>query len=335
MDNINLNDYLSNLICNAYSANFMVLQQRKIAMPDTEQNIFTTDEIFKEKTFLENYEENVFDAMVQVRNELFESIDEQLEVLGVDVFYKNCLKNLIDFYNINSTKTLSYENLAPKSKNFDYETLHTITKELKKAQFKSDDDADLMIYLYNKFVSACDDYRTFVIDAELLQAIKNDIGQYGNKTLSFNKPDNANIIIMKKDFFENVFNDISLKLSNSYPKLFKKQSKKQKENLTDVDALNEMVADELYTCYGTLSYRFECANKPFLKNKEGLFGVIKKFIGSNQQKQQLFIDKIYVHRNELEDIISLIDYFPELKEEAQKFNKLIKENSSEEKTLNS
>lgn len=334
MENISIADFLNDLLCKAYSVNFMVLQQRKIAIPDTDQMVFTTEDIFRKKSFVEEYEQDVFDEMVRVRNEVFEDIDRQLEKFDLETLYKNNTNSLIDCYNEYSSVKISYEQVFSKKMGLDFTSLEIMHKIIENGQFKSDYEKSYVIYIFNKFLEFYEDLKTWITNTELIQAIEDDIGQYGNKTFSYKKPSNPNIFIMEKSFFEDLFNNISAKLSKSHPELFKKQSKKQRENLNETEQLLEISTDFLYSFYDLFSDRFEYANLPYIKNKEGVFGIIKKLLVSQPKNSKLVVDNVYVHKNELDDLARILEFFPELASEKEKVQSFIDEHSqNNEKTL--
>lgn len=335
MEEIKLTDYLNDLICNAYSANFMVLQQSKIARPDTDQMVFTASDIFKEKSFFEEYENSVLDAMVEFRNEVFNDIDGQLKKFDLDTLYVNNTTSLIDYFNERSKNKLSYEKIFPSKRKFNYKNIDIIRDEITNGQFNSDEDKISVIYIFNQFIDFYEDYKTWITDTELIQAIKDDIGQYGNKTFSYGNPDNPNIVNLDKSFIVSLFEDISQKLSVSHPELFKKPSKKQKEPQSEDALMLEAATEYLYSFYDLFNDRFEYANLPYVKNKEGLIGLAKKIFVSKPKDSKLVIDKIYAHKNELNDLARVLEYFPELAAEREKVQSFINEHSlNNEKILN-
>lgn len=335
MEEIKLVDYLNDLVCKAYSLNYMVLQQRKIAIPDTDQMVFTTEDIFRKKSFVEEYEQDVFDEMVRIRNEVFEDINRQLEKFDLETLYKKNTSSLIDCYNEYSTVKISYEQVFPKKMGLDFTSLEIMSQIIKNGQFQSDYKKSYVIYVFNKFLEFYEDLKTWITNTELIQAIEDDIGRYGNKTFSYKKPSNPDIFIMEKSFFQDLFDNVSMKLSKSHPELFKKQSKKQKENLNETEQLLEISTDFLYSFYDLFSDRFEYANLPYIKNKEGVFGIIKKFIASQPKTPKFVVDKVYVHKSELNDLASILKFFPELAAEQEKVQSFIDEHSpNNKKTLN-
>lgn len=327
-----LNNVLEDMVNSLLSINYMVLEQKQKSSLNNNQMIFNSNDIFRKGPFFEIDDANVLGEMISYRNKIIAEMEDVFKELKIpELFYSNS-HALIDYMNMHVQEKLNYDDFFGDGTT-DYDKLEELKKEISAATYDDKLNAFFVKKLYNDFAVFFEQKRLYDINKEIFDEVKETINMFGLK-LDNKKPKNPNILMVNGKKIEKFFNEVHAILTKNRPALFKKHPKKNKLSKEEQDLFesNLILIDYLASFYEASSDRFCSANTSFIPENNGAWGFIKNIFITNN-KNKLTINEVYVHKKEIENLIDVLNCFPELDQKRIELENLISENKTEEKSL--
>ena len=111
MKKMSLSERLFNNVDTAFSINFMVLQNISMLLPHGNQTVFTSEDVFREKTYRECSYDFRFEEFAEIRNDYFKTIRSEFEADEILEEFKTNCKTFIDSYNLAMGTNFSVEDV--------------------------------------------------------------------------------------------------------------------------------------------------------------------------------------------------------------------------------
>lgn len=326
-----LNEHLNN----AFSINYMVLDNINHILPENGNMVFTRDDIFGSKSKEKRIYNERFHEYAKMRTESFLKIREGLESYGFQEKFKRNSKVFVEIYNELGREKVKYDDIFSDDDIKDWNFFYEVDRILRKGAFRSNKERFELAIINEQFLGFYDEYRAWKSAYDIFNVLSNDINDYGNKSIHYGRTGGKNVLKIKKDDYEKFFNGVfrvldrtSAMLNEEYRKTVKlftsKQEFKKDDRLSELEYLLSVI-QLIENYYQKMEKRYEAANKPY-KQQDNRFKIFKKLFTSNKKENdenKLVVDSVYVHKLEIQELVDLLLAFPELKKFADKADKLI------------
>lgn len=332
----NLVEYLNDLLNSLLSINYMTLKQRQKAMPNDGQMFFSSSDVFGKKSFSEEYEMGLFNEVIKFRNETIEEIKESLKNQNLPGYFDLNSHNLVDFFNEHSSKKINYDDYF-KGGRTSYEKLDHLADEINNGVFDSTASKIVIIDAFNAFRVFFEQQRLFNIYVDLIEAAENEISMYGFKTSEYKKPENPNIFVFDKEKVTTFLEDILYTIEQNHKDFFKLSARKQKAAIEENEELQTLAERIMYLDSISDMYfdRVTASNTSYskLEPKPILLKLFKKVFLKTEEEQELAINEVYIHREEIKNLIDAIEELPEVAHQKSILEELYLNKNFQAKTL--
>lgn len=324
-----LNEHLNN----AFSINYMVLDNINHLVPENGNMVFTRDDIFGSKSKEKRIYNERFHEYAKMRTESFLKIREGLESYGFQEKFKRNSKVFIEIYNELGRNKVKYEDVFSSNDIKNWAFFYNIDKVLRKGAFRSNKERLELAIINEQFLGFYDQYRAWKSAYDIFNVLDNDIDTYGNKSIYHGRTGGQDVLKIKNDDYEKFFNGVfrvldrtSAMLNDEYRKkvkIFAGEDKKD-DRISELEYYLAVIA-AIENFYQKMSKRYKAANKAYEKQTSKL-KIFRKLFTSNKRENdenKLVVDSVYVHKLEIQELVDLLLAFPELKKFADKADKLI------------
>ena len=338
----------NSLINSLFSANYTILrilnEQSPLNQP-TQAKTYTSQDIFNSnQSMYEYWLDGKVEAYSELRNNLIKEFYELIPSRddAYKLFLRNTSKFMKAYNNVYGTQK-KYEDLFDRKYLLDQNFANDYSNRLNKTIVQSAELKELF-ELYDELLGFLTDYYCIESAREIAEALQDDLSTKGYRTFFYDKPSNPNIVKLDWNTFVDVSNMVaeiyneataSLKLIGESMELVGKRYEKdpnnpdiQQQYLDLLQAFSptyseQYIAEHLLTFFDEIEKRFNSANTTYegfsTKIRDKLFNLI-----SNQKlspnNENLYLDSVYIHRNEMSDIL---DMFQALDGTQELYNKLV------------
>lgn len=318
MKELSFKEKVNEAINTTLSINYMVLNAYDRAMPK-DKMYFDRNDIFN-KSRQQRINDEVLKQTAEARMECLYHIGEFINSTGhIEAFKSNC-SSFIEYYNKFTGDNIQPSELFTETNVKDLDQLFVLADKVQNSNISNFEKMEFLFVL-STFLNFYDSYKSWLISRDLFDAVTDDVTPYGAKSLSYGKPENPAIINIDAKYLQDVL-DTCFKFIYKNMKNVEKNANKSMKNaiknnaeveLQDLKNLeNSQNLTSLAECCATLDDRIK-ASHSLPETKETFLDKIKKFIVSKfEPKNTVEIKNIYVHREELSDLLSLALNFPEL-----------------------
>ena len=320
MKEMTLSERLFNNVNTALSINFMILQNISKLLPNGNQTVFTSRDVFREKTYEETTYDFRFEEFAEIRRDFFKSIQNEFEapeILGE--FKQNC-KTFIDAYNSVMKTKFSISDVFSERNVKDWAFFEQLFEDVEALSAQQNPSVLALRKTLGDFASFYDVYKDWLSAYELFEAIKGDLTESGSRSAYLGRPRNPDIFTLSFDDFH----DNSLPIVEFIQERKKVLDEVSKDKTNDSEETNlylkasERALNTLIDLFNRIQDRFGFANTHLLELDSFWTKLFYKLV---YEKCDFKIEQVYIHKIEIVSLISALSTFPELDEHTQKISK--------------
>lgn len=294
----------------AFSLNFMILQNQS-RLANNDNNVMLRNDIFGQKDHLTKLYNDLFEDYAETRNDYFDEIRQFFAAENYFESFRTNSQYMIDEYNEHLGKNVKVSDLFSSRNIKDWELFNQIFDEVENFQGKSSKDSLKLQMAFAQFLMFYDEYKKWLSAYEIFEVLERDITPYGSKSLYHGIINNPDVFKLNFDDYHEYCEQISEFLLK-YNKNNKK--KKPEEEQTGESVSLQGVID----FYNRIEDRFGHANSHLMEI--GSFWSRLKYKLSHMSDGDFEINEVYIHRNEILDLLSSLGYFPEMHELANQIS---------------
>lgn len=318
MKELTYKEKINDAINTTLSINYMVLNAHDRAMPEG-KIYFDQNDIFN-KTRQQRINDEVLSQVASTRMECLKHIGNFINSpQHIKAFEDNCLA-LLEYYNKFTGENIQPSELFTATDVKDMDQLLTLAEKVQDSNISNYEKMEF-IFALGTFMNFYDSHRSWLISKELYEAVVSDVTPYGAKSLSYGKPENPAILCIDAKYLQDALNTYFLFIYKNMKNVEKNANKTMKNAVKnnseiDMEDLKHLENSQNLTmfaeCCATLDKRIK-ASHSLPETRETVFDKIKNFVVSKFEPQNTVeVKNIYVHREELSELISLALNFPEL-----------------------
>lgn len=318
MEELTFKEKINEAINTALSINYMVLNAYDRAMPEGKM-YFDRNDIFN-KSRQQRINDEVLKQTAEARMECLYHIGEFINSIGhIEAFKSNSL-SFIEYYN-----KCTGENIQPSEffTETDVKDLNHLIDLSEKVQYCNISNHEKMEFLFvlSTFLNFYDSYKNWLISRELFDAVTDDVTPYGARSLSYGKPENPAIINIDAKYLQDVLDTYFLFIYKNMKSVEKNANKSMKNAIKSISNIDKQDLEHIENSQLLAMFAESCAtlddrikaSHSLPETKESIFDKIKKFIvGKFEPQTTVEIKNVYVHREELNNLLYLALNFPEL-----------------------
>ena len=293
----------------AFSIHFMILQNQD-RLTSRDKNVMFRNDIFGKKDSVTTLYNDLFKDYASIRNEFFAEIRQYFAAETYFESFKTNTQYMIDEYNEHLGKNIKASDLFSSRNIKDWELFNQIFDDVENFQGKSSIDSLKMQMVFAQFLMFYDDYKKWLSAYEIFEVLEQDITSYGSKSLYHGITNNPDIFKLNFDDYHEYCEQIS-KFLSKYNKT--KKNKKSEEQTGETVSLQGVI-----DFYNKIEDRFGYANTHPMEI--GSIWSKLHYKLSHISDGDFEVTEVYVHRNEILDLLSSLGYFPEMHELANKLS---------------
>ena len=325
---------LSQNLNTAFSINYTILENLNRMMPENGQKVFTSNDIFGEKSSDQILYDQNFHDFAQIKIQCYKEIKKGLKDLHFKERFRKNTKYILELYEEVTGTKFEYDKIFSNDDIKDWDSFNKIGDFFRYDDTLTNRSRTELGIVYYQFLAFYDDYRAWKATCDIVEALDKDINQYGAKSIYFGKIDNPDIVKIDidqfNDFFDAVY-EILDPLENKIRVGYKEDVKKIKNNDEQEELISSynqlfLALKQVEDFYDKIGERFDAANSRVQMKKPTIF---QKLIYGKALKEDpdFYIDKIYVHKIEIRELAELLSLFPQLDELRNKLDKFLDSDS--------
>lgn len=320
MKEMTLSERLFNNINTAFSINFMVLQNISKLLPHGNQTIFTSSDVFREKTYKEYTYDFRFEEFADIRNDYYKTIRDEFEADEILGEFKTNSQTFIDAYNEAMGTSYSVSDVFTDRNVKSWEFFEQIFEDAESNNLPQTQSTLNLQKSLGQFANFYDVYKDWLSAYEIFEALEKDITPFGSRSAYLGKPQNPDIFILTFDDFHESSAPIVEFIQKRKAEL--KDFVKTKGNDTPESDLylkaSERALNIIIELFNRFQDRFGFANTHLMELDSFLTKIKYKL---SYPKDNFKIESVYVHKAEILSLISALSTFPELDEHTKKISK--------------
>lgn len=323
---------LSQNLNTAFSINYTILENLNRMMPENGQMVFTSNDIFGEKSNDQILFNQKFHEFAELKNKCYKEIKKELSKLNFKEQFLNNTKYLLEFYEEITGIKLEYNKVFGNGDIKDWDLFNQIGDYSRNDSSLTNRSKTELAIIFYQFLAFYDEYRAWKATCDIVDVLDKDINQYGAKSVYFGKIDNPNIIKVNIDDF-NMFSDAVYEILDPLEEKIKseyKEDRKKVKNLSISEQKSRLSSySQLFSAlnqiddfYDKIGERFNAANSRVQMNKPTL---LQKLVFGKALKEDpnFSIDEIYVHKIEIRELAELLSVFPPLDQLREKLDNIL------------
>lgn len=331
MEQLSFFDELQHSLNVAFSVNYMVLDNFRHVDPSNHKGVFSSADIFGEKTRKQKTYDSLYHDYAKTRNEVYAHLQEFFDSYNFPNCFNENAKALVELYNDVYHENLSVRDVFSETEIADISILEQFANDVENGH-PNVKNGPKCYYALNQFALFYEQYKIWLSAYEIFKTLQDDITSRGSKSLIFGKPTNDNVFLIDKETYKsfitpilNFAMDEEKHLEKEKISLTKKISAGHKELEEDLSViLSVLLAIKLiYFSDNLVRKRFEYANqKP--KPKRKIDAILDTFLSKVVFNETDFeVDKIYIHKYEILDLINALTIFPQYDKLVNKLTSIV------------
>lgn len=294
----------------------MILQNqerlKKLSM-ESNGNVFSRNDIFGQKSHLKQLYDDLYDEYAESRNEYFVKTRELYAPQKNFNTFKTSSQFMIDEYNKYLNKSVKHSDIFSDRNIKDWDKFNQIFDDVENFQGISSIDAMKLQYSFSQFLIFYDEYKKWLSAYEIFEILEQDITYSGSRSFYYGNYNNPDVFKLNFDDYHEYCTQISDFLLK-HKKMNKKNKKKTEEEQSGEKASLQGIID----FYNNIEDRFGYANTHLMEIDSLWSKFNYKF--SHISSGDFEVNEVYVHKNEILDLLSALGYFPEMHELANKIS---------------
>ncbi len=319
MEELTLNEDLQRSVNNAFSINYMVLDNFRHVDPANHNGVLLHNDIFGEKSRKQKTYESLYHDYAEIRNEAFALLNNFFKSYGYEKCFIENTNTLVNLYNKVYNADVKVGDYFTDKEIIDISFLEKFADDIENNETLSMFERTNCYLALNDFLVFYEQYKMWLSSFEIFQTLQEDITSHGSKSLMYGKPTNKNVFVIEKEGYKKFITPILVYMMEEEKKLEKQRKtliKQIKAGHTELQEdlsviLTVLVAIKLiYLTDSNINNRFEFANKmPEPKHK--IDAILNKFVSKVLFNETEFkVDKAYIHKYEILDFVNALSVFP-------------------------
>lgn len=312
-----LDDEFYRAIQKAYEYNYVCgLVVNQIREPAKGNNVYSASDIFDEqKSIKQIYLDSKLEGYATQRNKFFSVVLDAFQEETIEKELQKIKNVVIDMFNAYYKTNKKFEEVFDKDSILD-KTLYDSFYMTNNTRDDSPEFEELAMAV-STYIQAFSKYKHYVTALDILNTLNNDFNKNGYKSFYYGIPQSRDVHKLSGDVLNEAINFTLKENASKFKAANKLEKKLRKQEQVDLeseeyqkysDLSGELMILELLSIYLTaLSDRYASSTKPDFNKIDVLkLKLADLSLGVNPFKKNKTTDFIYVHKLELEDILSLL-----------------------------
>ena len=295
-----------NNLNSAFSVNYMILQNLDRIMKCMSKKSESGGDL-REQTSAEYHYDKFFHDYAEYRNDFFDEVRAYFDAETYLKMFKANSEYLLDAYNNCFGKNIPIQEVFSDRNIVNWNLFNNIFSEVESCKNEQLPGFIITQYALAQFLLFYDEYKKWLSAYEIFEVLENDINPNGSKSVYYGKPKNPDVFVLDFKEYHNYFETITKFLAQH-----NKSKKKQEQKISETQEAEEIALDGMTNFINKLEDRIGFANSHLMEL--GSLWTKLKYKLSHMSDGNFEVKQIYVHRNEILDLLTALSFFPELHE---------------------
>ena len=202
MKQMTLSERLFNNVNTAFSINFMVLENIAKLLPNGKQTVFTSSDVFRQRTYKDETYDLNFHSFDEIRNDFFKSIEDEFEAEQILQEFQNNCTALIFAYNKTSKQQIKVSDVFSDRNIINWELFSELFEIVSPDTPQTSQDSINFQFTLAQFANFYDVYKDWVSAYDIFQTLKDDISDFGSRTAYLGKPQHPDVFVLDFEVLE-------------------------------------------------------------------------------------------------------------------------------------